>query len=73
MGILLLFDCTICRSLKKFSAPQSPSKVQGEIDLGLVIREDSQVDFATGNVFCTLGGGGGGRGWLGYTRTFLKF
>ena len=23
------------------------------------IREDSQIDFATGNVFCTFGGGGG--------------
>ena len=26
------------------------------------VREDSQIDFATGNVFCTLGGGGGGGG-----------
>ena len=31
-------------------------------------REDSQIDFVTGNVFCTFGGGGGGGG-----RTFLKF
>ena len=23
------------------------------------LREDSQIDFATGNVFCTFGGGGG--------------
>ena len=34
---------------------------------GTSLREDSQIDFATSNIFLTLGGGGG------YTRTFLKF
>ena len=29
------------------------------VDLG-TFREDSQIDFVTGNVFCTFGGGGGG-------------
>ena len=29
------------------------------VDLG-TFREDSQIDFVTGNVFCTSGGGGGG-------------
>ena len=28
------------------------------VDLG-TFREDSQIDFVTGNVFCTFGGGGG--------------
>ena len=28
------------------------------VDLG-TFREDSQIDFVTGNVFCTSGGGGG--------------
>ena len=36
------------------------------------VREDSEIDFPTGNVLCVCvcvrGGGGGG-----YTRTFLKF
>ena len=31
------------------------------VDLG-TFREDSQIDFATGNVFCKFGGGGGGGG-----------
>ena len=43
------------------------------VDLG-TFREDSQIDFATRNVFCTFlffwGGGGGGGS---YARTFLKF
>ena len=34
----------------------------------LCIREDSQIDFATRNVFLHVWGGGGGF----YTRTFLK-
>ena len=36
------------------------------VDLG-TFREDSQIDFATGDVFCTFGGEGG------YARTLLKF
>ena len=32
----------------------------------LSLREDSQIDFATVNVFCTFGGGGGGVG--GFTQ-----
>ena len=28
------------------------------VDLGN-FREDSQIDFVTGNIFCTFGGGGG--------------
>ena len=32
------------------------------------VREDSQIDFATGKVFARLGGGGGR-----YTRMLLKF
>ena len=36
------------------------------VDLG-TFREDSQIDFATGNVFCKFGGGGG------YARTLLTF
>ena len=39
------------------------------VDLG-TFREDSQIDFATGNVFCKFGEGGGGGG---YARTLLKF
>ena len=37
------------------------------VDLG-AFREDLQIDFVTGNILCTFGGGGGG-----YARTFLKF
>ena len=42
------------------------------VDLG-TFREDSQIDFVTGNVFCTFGGRGGGGGDFGYSRMFLKF